>query len=106
MAHAALGEAALLLLAWILSEDRGRIPWRTVIAGVVLQVALAVLLLGFPPAVSVVMLANRAAHALERATTAGTGFVFGYLGGGTLPFTETAPGRVSSWPSRRCRWCW
>jgi CNT family concentrative nucleoside transporter len=92
MAHAALGEAALLLLAWILSEDRGRIPWRTVLAGVVLQVLLAVLLLGFPPAVSVVMLANRAAHALERATTAGTSFVFGYLGGGTLPFAETAPG--------------
>jgi CNT family concentrative nucleoside transporter len=59
---------------------------------VVLQVALALLLLDFPPAVSVVMLANRAAHALERATTAGTGFVFGYLGGGTLPFAETTPG--------------
>jgi CNT family concentrative nucleoside transporter len=92
MAHAALDELALLLLAWLLSEDRWRIPWRTVIAGVVLQVALAVLLLDFPPAVSVVMLANRAAHALERATTAGTGFVFGYLGGGTLPFVETTPG--------------
>jgi CNT family concentrative nucleoside transporter len=63
-----------------------------VIAGVVLQIALAVLLLGFAPAVSVVMLANRAAHALERATAAGTGFVFGYLGGGTLPFAETTPG--------------
>jgi CNT family concentrative nucleoside transporter len=92
MAHAALGELALLLLAWLLSEDRWRVPWRTVIAGVVLQVALALLLLDFPPAVSVVMLANRAAHALERATTAGTGFVFGYLGGGTLPFVETTPG--------------
>jgi CNT family concentrative nucleoside transporter len=92
MAHAALGELALLLLAWLLSEDRRRIPWRTVIAGVVLQIALAVLLLGFAPAVSVVMLANRAAHALERATAAGTGFVFGYLGGGTLPFAETTPG--------------
>jgi concentrative nucleoside transporter, CNT family len=92
MMHAALGEAALLLLAWLLSEDRWRIPWRTVIAGVVLQVALALLLLDFPPAVSVVMLANRAAHALERATTTGTSFVFGYLGGGPLPFAEIAPG--------------
>jgi CNT family concentrative nucleoside transporter len=92
MIHAALGELALLLLAWLLSEDRWRIPWRTVIAGVVLQVALAVLLLDFPPAVTVVMLANRAAHALQRATEAGTGFVFGYLGGAPLPFTETTPG--------------
>jgi len=92
MIHAALGELALLLLAWLLSEDRWRVPWRTVFAGVALQVALAVLLLGFPPAVAVVMLANRAAHALQRATEAGTGFVFGYLGGGPLPFAETAPG--------------
>jgi CNT family concentrative nucleoside transporter len=92
MTHAALGEATLLLLAWLLSEDRWRVPWRTVIAGVVLQVALAVLLLDFPPAVSVVMAANRAAHALERATTAGTSFVFGYLGGGPLPFAEVVPG--------------
>ena len=92
MAHAALGELALLLLAWLLSEDRWRIPWRTVIAGVVLQVALAVLLLGFPPAVAVVMLVSRAAHALQRAPEAGTGFVFGYLGGAPLPFAETGPG--------------
>ena len=92
MAHAALGEVALLLLAWLLSEDRWRVPWRTVIAGVLLQLALAFLLLGFPPAVAVVMLANRAAHALQRASEAGTGFVFGYLGGGPLPFTETSPG--------------
>jgi CNT family concentrative nucleoside transporter len=92
MAHAAFGELVLLLFAWLLSEDRSRVPWRTVIAGVVLQVALALLLIDFPPAVSVVMLANRAAHALERATTAGTSFVFGYLGGGTLPFTEAVPG--------------
>jgi CNT family concentrative nucleoside transporter len=92
MLHAAWGVLALLLLAWLLSENRWNVPWLTVIAGVALQIALAVVLLGFAPAVSVVMLANRAAHALERATTAGTGFVFGYLGGGTLPFAETTPG--------------
>ena len=53
MAHAALGETALLVLAWLFSEDRWRVPWRTVIAGVALQVALAVLLLDVPPAVAV-----------------------------------------------------
>jgi CNT family concentrative nucleoside transporter len=31
--------------------------------------------------------------ALQDATRAGTGFVFGYLGGGDLPFTEISPGR-------------
>jgi len=37
-------------------------------------------------------LLNDALGALERATQAGTAFVFGYLGGAPLPFQETAPG--------------
>jgi len=35
---------------------------------------------------------NRAVNALEGATQAGTSFVFGYLGGGPLPFEEKQPG--------------
>ena len=92
MLHAVMGGAALLALAWLLSEDRWHVPWRTVVSGVALQAALALLLLKVPPAVSVVALANRAAHAVQTATEAGTGFVFGYLGGGPLPFAETQPG--------------
>ena len=38
------------------------------------------------------MLLNRAAVALQEAADPGTAFVFGYLGGGALPFTETTPG--------------
>jgi CNT family concentrative nucleoside transporter len=86
------GLAALLAIAWMLSEDRRRIPWRTVIAGIVLQWALALLLLGFPPATAVIFLLNNGATALQKATEAGTSFVFGYLGGPPLPFVETHPG--------------
>jgi len=35
---------------------------------------------------------NNALSALERATGEGTAFVFGFLGGGPLPFAETYPG--------------
>ncbi|MDP1718530.1 MAG: hypothetical protein Q8L40_10685 [Burkholderiales bacterium] len=35
---------------------------------------------------------NDALLALERATQAGTSFVFGYLGGGPLPYDETPAG--------------
>ena len=87
-----LGLAALLAIAWALSEDRRRIPWRTVIAGVALQWALALLLLFFPPANAVIFLLNDGATALQNATQAGTSFVFGYLGGPPLPFAETHPG--------------
>jgi len=87
-----LGVVSLLLLAWVLSEDRWRIPIRTVITGIALQVALALLFVKFPPAASFFLLLNQGVEALQRATDAGTGFVFGYLGGAPLPFTETQPG--------------
>ncbi|MEJ1976207.1 MAG: nucleoside transporter C-terminal domain-containing protein [Acetobacteraceae bacterium] len=87
-----LGFAALLGVAFLCSEDRRRIPWRTVIAGLALQLALALLLIDFAPARSVVLLLNAAAAALQAATDAGTSFLFGYLGGNALPFAETRPG--------------
>jgi CNT family concentrative nucleoside transporter len=87
-----LGIAALLLLAWALSEDRFRVPVRVVAAGVLLQLALALLFIKFRPAAAVFMALNDGVQALEKASEAGTGFVFGYLGGGPLPFAETRPG--------------
>src|SRR5215813_2675689 len=88
-----LGIAALLLLAWGLSEDRFRVAWRVVVAGVLLQFGLALLFLKFPPATAVFLVLNQAVEALQKATEAGTGFVFGYLGGAELPFAETKPGQ-------------
>jgi CNT family concentrative nucleoside transporter len=86
------GIAVILLLAWGLSEDRGRVSWRIVASGVLLQFGLALLFLKFPPARAAFLLLNRAVEGLQNATEAGTGFVFGYLGGGPLPFAETRPG--------------
>ncbi|WP_374544918.1 NupC/NupG family nucleoside CNT transporter [Rhodoblastus sp.] len=90
--HALFGLACLLGLALIFSENRSAIPWRMVVAGVGLQAALAVLLLKFPPAS--VFMAQLAAGvgALDRATEAGTSFVFGYLGGAPLPFELNGKG--------------
>ena len=86
------GYAALLALAWAISEDRRGIRWRTVGAGVLLQLALALLLIAFTPAQHAILLLNDGAEALQRATDAGTAFLFGYLGGGALPFQELRPG--------------
>ena len=87
-----LGIVVILLLAWALSENRTRVPWRVVTVGVLLQLVLAFLFLRFPPARAAFLVLNRAVEALQNATEAGTGFVFGYLGGGQLPFAETQPG--------------
>lgn len=92
MIHAALGIASLLLLAWMLSENRRAIAWRTVAVGIALQVVLALVLIGIPAANKVLFLLNAAAEAMHDATTVGTAFVFGYLAGPPLPFTENRPG--------------
>jgi concentrative nucleoside transporter, CNT family len=90
--HHLAGAAALLLLCWALSERRRDIAWRPVIAGLLLGVALAASLLKLPMLQTVLTSLNDGANALERATQVGTSFVFGFLGGAALPYTETRPG--------------
>ena len=87
-----LGWIALLGLAWLLSEQRRHIAWRIVAGGLMLQGMLALLLIEVAPARAAVLLLNGAVDALQRATDDGTGFLFGYLGGGALPFVEVRPG--------------
>ena len=89
--HAFAGLAALVALSWLLSEDRRAVAWRTVAAGVALQVILAALLLTIPWLRDAVFSLNGALEALERATQAGSRFVFGYLAGGPTPYDETHP---------------
>jgi CNT family concentrative nucleoside transporter len=90
--HALAGIAGLIGLAWLGSESRTRIPWRAIGAALALQLALAVLLLKVPYAKDAFLALNDALLALERATQAGTSFVFGYLGGGRTPFAQTDAG--------------
>lgn len=90
--HSLAGLGALCLLAWAFGENRRAVRWRTVAAGLGLQLAIALVLLKLPPAKAVFLGLNRALEALQEATRAGTSFVFGYLGGGELPFEASNPG--------------
>ena len=89
--HAAFGLTALVGLGWALSERRGEVRWRLVAAGLGLQLVLAALMLLVPMLREAVFSLNAGLQAIERATQAGTAFVFGYLGGGAPPFSETNP---------------
>ena len=82
----------LIAIAWLTSEDRWRVPWRPVVAGVVLLVALAWLFLRVGAVKAAFFRLNDALLVLERATQAGTSLVFGYLGGGPEPFAVTNVG--------------
>ena len=74
-----LGVAALVGTAVLLSKDRAAIRWRTVGAGLLLQFALAFLLLRFPPVVAAFdHLAAAVAKVISFADE-GTRFLFGPL---------------------------
>ncbi len=86
-----IGFFVFAAFAWLLSEQRHRIVWRDIALGLGVQVVLALLLFNFPPLQQVFVMLNQLVLALDAATTAGTSFVFGYLGGGGAPFTTTQP---------------
>ena len=87
-----LGVLFIIFFAWAISENRRKVEAWPVVVGLILQFALALALLKFPPFKGLFLLINQGALALEQATMAGTSLLFGYLGGGDLPFTEKFPG--------------
>ena len=89
--HGLFGLTALVSLAWLLSEDRRAVRPRLILAGLTLQIVLALALLGLPPVKTLFVALNDAVLALQQATESGTGFVFGYLGGGDPPFETRYP---------------
>ena len=87
-----LGLISLFALAWLTSEARSSWNWRLIIAGLTIQIALATVALHVPVIGQAVGAINGVVLALDDATRAGTSLVFGYLGGGALPFEESFPG--------------
>ena len=91
------GLAGLLVIvgvAALLSENRRRIPWRTVLTGFGLQLILALLLIKLPISQALFVGLNQLVLVLDQATTAGTSFVFGYLGGDSFPFEVSDPSKT------------
>ena len=86
-----IGFLGLAFLAWLFSEARRGVNFRTLLAGLGLQAALALLLLKIPVIQNAFLWLNGAVEALEESTRAGTSFVFGYLGGGKMPFDVRSP---------------
>jgi CNT family concentrative nucleoside transporter len=90
--QSAFGLLVFMGFAWVVSENRRAASPRVAVSGIAAQLILAALLLKLPPLEAALAGLNDLVVALQNATTAGTSFVFGYLGGGPLPFEETQPG--------------
>ncbi|MGH8251052.1 MAG: NupC/NupG family nucleoside CNT transporter [Steroidobacteraceae bacterium] len=87
-----LGIGVILLIAWSLSENRRTRPsWRWIAGAVLLQVAIALIVLRVPLIWEALRIANTAVTVLQSASLAGSSYMFGYLGGAELPF-ELKPG--------------
>ncbi len=74
------------------ADRRYGVQLKTATAGLLVQLAIALIILKLPPSRQLFVWLNEAVVAIQAATDAGTSFVFGYLGGGPLPFAETQPG--------------
>jgi CNT family concentrative nucleoside transporter len=91
--QSAFGLLALVFLAWLCSENRKAVSLPPILVGIGLQLCIALAFFHIPMFKSFFLGLNTAMEILDRAVTAGTSFVFGYLGGGPLPFAEQTPGR-------------
>ncbi len=83
-----LGLAFLVFIAWCFSENRSRFAWRWTIGAIFLQILLAVLFLRVGFLQNILAGAGTGVQALERASKAGSSYMFGYLGGAPLPYDQ------------------
>jgi CNT family concentrative nucleoside transporter len=90
--QSAFGIVALLALAWIFGENRRAASLRQAAIGLSATFAAAVVLIKLPAVAHLFGAINDAVGAIASASRAGTSFVFGYLGGGALPFELKSPG--------------
>lgn len=90
--QSAFGAAVMLVFAVAIGENRRAIDWKSSAAALLLTIALALILLKIPYAAQGFAALTRVVDVVSEASRAGTSFVFGYLGGGALPFELKTPG--------------
>lgn len=88
--HGIIGILVILLLAWAVSERRLQVRPLAVVITLVVQIVLAAILLRVPVVSEALASINVVVGAIGSATREGTSFVFGYIGGGELPFDLAA----------------
>lgn len=92
MWQALLGLFVFTAIPILLSENRKQISVRMIIACLLLQFGIAWLMLKIQWVQTALLSINSAVKVLEQAALAGSSYMFGYLGGGELPFVADGPG--------------
>jgi len=89
--QAIFGFFIILGIAYLLSEAKSAIRFQTIALGCVILFLLAEIFLQVPLFGKFFLVLSQLVSAIEQATTVGTSLVFGYLGGGKLPFDIRYP---------------
>ncbi len=87
-ARGLLGVALIVLIAWLVSENKRKFPFFLLLGALFVQAGLVLALFAIPNSQSVLTGITAAVDGLAAATDKGTQFVFGYLGGGDQPYTS------------------
>lgn len=90
--QSAFGIVALLAIAFAFGENRRAVSWKQAAIGLIATLATAIILIKLPYVAGVFGAINDAVGAIAAASRAGSSFVFGYAGGGPLPFDLKTPG--------------
>ncbi|MEQ1616735.1 MAG: nucleoside transporter C-terminal domain-containing protein [Terricaulis sp.] len=85
--------AAILLLCWLLSENKRRFPFLLTLGALSVQASLVLALFALPNSRIALDAVGGVIGGLADATDRGTQFVFGFLGGGDQPY---APARAEA----------
>jgi len=89
-----LGIVVILLICWLLSENRRKFPIRLTIGAIAIQVVLILALFAVPQSHVLLGGVANGMSALSDATDQGMQFVFGYMGGGDQPYAVTNSGAL------------
>jgi len=86
------GLIVFLCLCYAGSENRSAVRLYLIVPSLFIQFVLAIVLLKIPAMQHLFVFLTEIVLHLQQATEAGTSFIFGFLGGGLLPFEETLAG--------------
>ena len=84
-----LGLSVIVFSCALFSSNRAAISPMLVLKSVGLQFLFAVILIKLPASQHLFWFLNQGIEVLQEATLAGTSFIFGFIGGGPLPYVET-----------------
>ncbi|MEX0268276.1 NupC/NupG family nucleoside CNT transporter [Leptolyngbyaceae cyanobacterium UHCC 1019] len=95
-----IGIFALCGIAWLTSENRRIVPWRTIFWGIGLQLVLGLLVFLVPATRSLMELLSDGVNSILQATEAGSRFIFGSLLVPDLTGAPTSPLLAGRWIAR------